>query len=213
MPSYGEMSTSERDDVFCRLLNNQCFKVNNLKVRFKAPLKLTRRLDVIYQQLSETGKIKFGGRSHNFITFKLNSFTYTLFDTGHINLTGLRQEKDVSKSVYMLRDLIPEEFGSQCPDQIPIVLDNLSASGRLIKRGRRCAYLKRKFTQVLERFCRAHSLLEWSWNPELFSGYTIRTPHGSLVVFPTGSVNILGVKKFHHCEFFQGLLDNLLCFV
>lgn len=200
------MSGQEKiEDVFCRLYNNQCFRITNLKISLKERLILSKPLSVIYADLASS--VQLGGRMHNFLTFKKDSFTFTLFSSGHVNITGIKSEKQIPLALFSLCQVLPEET-SFLTDRPPISLGNLSATGKL---GVPSAKFKKNFSQTLERFCENHSLLEdRSWNPELFAGYTIRTPHGSLVIFSSGSINILGVKEFRQCEFFEVLLNQLL---
>lgn len=190
--------------LFCQLLNGQCFKITNLKVSLRRKLCLKDLQQARDKLLYKGATLR--GRSHNFITFTSSSYVYTLFSSGHVNITGLQKERDILPAVNILRELLPEETIT-VPNNALISLDNLSVSGRLREEGT----IKYRFAERLESFCQEHDLMQCrAWNPEVFAGYTIRTPHGTLVIFPSGAINILGIKEFRQCEFFESALNSLL---
>ena len=189
-------------DVFFTTITGSDFKVINKKIRFTYPIPMKKKFFDLLRYLECKGiSVK---RANNMIIFKLDGFSYSILNTGHVNVTGLRKESDVFRCVYGLHNLLPTEIVD--PTEINIELDNLSVSGQL-NVGR-----IEHFSTVMKKFCQSHMLLEdeSSWDPERFAGYTIRTPLGTLIVFATGAVNIMGVKHFRSCEYFESLMDSLI---
>jgi len=77
-----------------------------------------------YQSALQCSQLQIRKRTNSFVTLKSNSFTYTCFYSGFVNITGIKKRKNKKQSVKILERLLNLERKSFTK---PIV-DNISST-------------------------------------------------------------------------------------
>lgn len=122
----------------------------------------------------------------NFITFKSNSFTFILFKTGkakqtHINITQIKDLTSINKAIDCLNNLI------KCT-VINYTVDNIIATSDLHKPICLSDVINgKKFDRV-------------KYNNEVFPGLFIKFNEGTIILFHSGKIVIVGCKSVKHIE-------------
>jgi TATA-box binding protein (TBP) (component of TFIID and TFIIIB) len=128
----------------------------------------------------------------NFITFKSNSFTYILFKTGkakdtHINITQIKDFSLINVAINCLINLI------KCT-VISYSVDNIIATSDLLKPVCLTEIIKRKKFQKVK------------YNNEVFPGLFIKFNKGTIIVFHSGKIVIVGCKSVKDIECLMNFL-------
>lgn len=157
------------------------YKIANYKVSCKSPL---IALDnVLYLLKVENIPCRVYA---NFIVFE-KEFTYTIFKNGkkpenHINITKLKCRSDIEKALSVLSDLL--KFHNLHNFKI----DNITASTS--------SYTTTDLNQISQK--KTWGVLKY--NPEKFPGLFIKHALGTVIIFHSGKVVILGCKEENNVE-------------
>ena len=133
----------------------------------------------------------------NILTYRAPLCTYVIFSSGHINVCGVRSLKKARRSI--------ENFCSKFPKYSTVIrkctIDNISISGRL-------GYnLLESFQSFAERLCLLTDGLPF-FDPLKFPAINIRTRRGTIVLFQTGAINIMGLKSKQDMLYFVRLISS-----
>ena len=158
-------------------------KINNVKVHFKICKKVTLK-----DNLSHNCDTVW---HHNFAVVRWR-YVYTIwFNSGVINITGIPTIDDIRVAVADICELLEiRETDIKC---FPII-DNITASGKL---GKNIDLKKLKAAQKINI----------AYNPDIFTGAFCKTDNGTIIIFSTGSYNIVGAKCQHHVSTIFTLLN------
>lgn len=167
----------------CQILQNgHCgITFNNFKISMK--FEPFESLSAIYVELElEDFQCKIHS---NFIVAK-STYVYTIFVSGHVNITGIKNAKEVEISAHNLCKI----FNVNPPKPL-YRLDNISAS----------ACLKKKINlRRLLSLPPANS--EVTFNVEIFPGLYCRLSKCTIIIFSSGNIIIVGAKNMftvHNC--------------
>ena len=167
--------------------------INNIKFGFTikpANLYLSK-----LEYLSELFEVK---RSGNIATLRTEDFVFIIFTSGHINATGVRSTDLISECV----DFFLTIFSLPYPvESIDIRIDNISASTSL-------ARPRRPAIEALGEIASRHSG-RISFNQEAFPGVTINLQYGTLIIFMSGKVNVVGVKKESNLAHLRNIISEI----
>lgn len=152
-------------------------KINNIKCRFT--INPQRCISESMEKLSEYMCFK---RTGNITTLRFSDVVYILFGFRHINLTGARSFYKLKQSV----DLFLIIFSIyHTRKNIKIIVDNISASTNL----------GRPFTGSIESLKNEFPQEQVTFNQNGFPGIRIKTKFGSLLLFSTGRISVIGLKN------------------
>jgi TATA-box binding protein (TBP) (component of TFIID and TFIIIB) len=154
------------------------FCIRNIKVSVKAR---NISLDNVIQVLNENS-VKWKNYS-NFIIFKINNFTFTIFKKGkqfdnHINITQINSLNKIIKSLLILYKLFKINV-------ISVQIDNIIATG----------YLNKKIN--LQSLVESKIYNNIKYNSEVFPGLFIRLKIGTVILFHTGKFVVVGCKDLN----------------
>jgi len=117
----------------------------------------------------------------NFVTFKIRGYTYVLFKTGkaqhtHINVTQIASIKLIKKAIKILVKLM------NCT-VLRYSIDNIIATSDLVRPINLDEVIKnKKFKKI-------------KYNNEIFPGLFIKFSIGTVIIFHTGRIVIVGCKS------------------
>lgn len=117
----------------------------------------------------------------NFVTFK-NIFSFVLFKpsrnlTSHINISSIKNKKGIKKSVRLLKSTLAVTVLSLSIDNI-VSTKNL---GNLLN---------------LSEIIRQKVFVNARYNPEHFPGLFVKFNRGTIILFHSGKVVIVGCKRY-----------------
>ena len=117
----------------------------------------------------------------NFITFKTKHYTFVLFKSGqkkqtHVNITQIPKFSSIAKAITSLRRLLHCKVLSH-------TVDNIIATSDL------------KRTVSLKRLIQEKKFQRTKYNNEIFPGLFIKFWNGTVIVFHTGKIVIVGCKS------------------
>lgn len=186
------MRKSEGEVLF-DLEHDRVWRVTNIKSRFK--VKCDGLDDLIASRFDEL-LIK---ERRNIISIITPFCTYIAFwKSGVINVTGTRSVEDNKRACEKFLSIIPE-----CELLSPQVIDNISASGSIR------SSLSGRFTSIVNDLsCIVDS--SPSFDPFTFPSANIKTRFGTMCVFESGAVNLMGLKQIEHANFFRDAIRDLL---
>jgi len=135
--------------------------------------------------------------SLNFISFRINNFTYVYFKepisnkfTNHINITKIPSIEKIEEAILKLKDLCPIQILSQS-------VDNIIATCSLD----RPINLK----EVINKKC----FVQTKYNPEQFPGLFIKVDGGTVILFHSGKIVLVGFKQLQLID--QALKQICVC--
>jgi TATA-box binding protein (TBP) (component of TFIID and TFIIIB) len=167
--------------------------INNIKFGFtiKPPSLYLSKLDY----LSEFFEVK---RSGNIVTLRTEDFVFIIFTSGHINATGVRSTHLISECVDFFLTIfsLPHKVES-----IDIRIDNISASTSLNRPSRPAI-------EVLSKIANRHSG-RISFNQESFPGVTINLKYGTIIIFMSCKVNVVGVKRESNLSYLCDIISEI----
>ena len=152
------------------------FKVANVKVSVKIP---TIALDIVYH-IARKKNIPTNFQN-NFIVLKAK-YTYIIFKKGrnssenHINITKIPNISSISKAIKEIEDLLSCKHYN-------LRVDNIIASSNLYKTLDLVEIVKRKKFEKIK------------YNNQKFPGLFITFEKGTIIVFHSGKIVIVGCKK------------------
>ncbi len=152
------------------------FQIRNIKISIKVkPLVLNNAIERL-----ENNGITLKTYS-NFLTFKTHNFTYVLFKKGqrkhsHINVTQIPSLKLIRKSIRVIEKCLGCSVLYYKIDNI-IATSDLKQSVNLID-----IVSRRRFDKI-------------KYNNEIFPGLFIKFPSGTVIIFHSGKIVIVGCKN------------------
>jgi len=167
------------------------FLVRNIKVSVKVKaLILNNALNSLSEQNVNINN--FG----NFVSFKFNNFTYVLFKRGkrkdsHVNITQIPNFWFINKAIDSLIRLLNCEVRYYTVDNIIATTD--------LKRSVSFRHLidRRKFKRI-------------KYNSEVFPGLFIKFKKGTVIVFHTGKLVIVGCKSVDNIKWINTRVRALI---
>lgn len=164
------------------------FHVRNIKISVKIkPLVLNNVVNL----LASKG-ISFKIYS-NFVTFKNRHFTYVLFKKGkrkncHINITQIQTLQLIKKALESIEDLLTCKV-------ISYKVDNIIATSDVSRKISLSEIIKKNSFDVIK------------YNNEVFPGLFIKFKEGTVILFHSGKIVIVGCKTL---ESIECILKNVL---
>ena len=178
----------------CRPFKN-CFQYEDLKTGEQCPLE---------DKLSPH-KARLTRVSGNSCTIRTERHgVFIVFCSGTVNHCGLPTRKRVESAVDFFNDtLLPAHALSK--QEQSLVVDNISLSGHLGQEGIGIP----NFRKFMDSAARALNI-PYSYDGNRFSGATLRPFYASLILFPSGALNCMGVATPDQVHKVQHLLTQLL---
>lgn len=181
-------------------------RVSNIVCHFKLDREIESQIQTTLQ-----GRIKASARGTkkyaNFFVQYPNSkgsIVFTIF-RHHVNITGLRSFKVIPFAIQTFKD------NFQLPAELNIdpIINNICASTQLVR-----SHTKEPCDVALMRIAQ---LPESRFIPDLFAGLTLQFRskehgvHGTVVLFKSAKMNILGCKSLNDVEKIAEMVKSLLC--
>lgn len=134
-------------------------------------------------------------------------FTYTLFDGGHINVTGLKNFDEIEPAFEEIRQLL--RISGPCDFKHHI--DNICSTGKTPF----STILLRPLTQAiqlhLEDWCMFRPfVIKADYQPDKFPSLHIKTKIGSILLFGSGNFILVGYKKRADAQHLSSVLKHFL---
>jgi len=116
----------------------------------------------------------------NFVTFK-KDFSFVVFkksknNSNHVNISSLRTNQDIKKSLHILKNLLKVKI-------LSLKVDNVVATTNIKKRLNLLDIARSK-------------TLNTKYNPEQFPGVFVKLVKGTAILFHSGKVVIVGSKSY-----------------
>lgn len=188
--------TRKRVTAF-KLENGRCFRISNVKIRFKTD----RPFDNVKKLIADLSLI-FGVTTYgNTFTVRAGDCVFICLFSGNINATGFASLDDIPQILELFSLIFPTYLNQ--PEGTDFIIDNISLFGRVGKR-------------VFSQFPHDVSIFEdrparkYSFNNFSFPGATLKGEKGTLVIFATGSVIVLGIKSEAAFPLFRSLLNYMI---
>jgi TATA-box binding protein (TBP) (component of TFIID and TFIIIB) len=163
--------------------------INNLKIRFTIFRKQLPKLREEIKKLSTVQSVK---THHNFIVFK-NSFVFIIFfNSGTVNITGIKSFSNISDAICCFCTTFNISRSSIKSETI---VDNITATGSF---GRTVNL--RNLKETINNGGKTESKISAaSFNPNYFPAVFCKTfGIGTVLVFGSGKYNIVGAKCQEH---------------
>ena len=178
-------------------------KINNIKISIKffefSQVKLN-----IKDFLASKCKYLSKRDNLNFVIFRPpNGFVYTIFHSGHINITNLKSVDEIHQAVCFIVDTLnlPQTLNEAYQ------IDNISANGtlHLVSKFNSLQKLCEKIQELDESF----EVSKISYETQRFSGATIRRSgyfkknvkgNGTVLLFNNSKFIIVGAKSLDHVK-------------
>lgn len=163
------------------------FLIRNIKVSVKVnPIILNNALAQLKSEKINTKEFC------NFITFKTNNYTFIIFKTGkakdtHINITQIKDFCHIDLAINCLINLI------KCT-VISYTVDNIIATSDLLK------------SVCLSEIIEKNIFQKVKYNNEVFPGLFLKFKQGTIIVFHSGKVVIVGCKLVKDIECLMNIL-------
>lgn len=177
----------------------QEWKITNIKFRFK--VQVQSRYKFKSYLLSKADPL-FVSETNNIITYRCIKCVFVIFTSGHVNVCGISLLEDIKGCVKLFKRHFPKySEGMSTP-----IIDNISLSGRLSFS---------LFTSYPEIITTLSLLCDGvpSCDPFKFPATNIRTQKGTIVVFQSGVINIMGARRKGDFKFFKRVLQRLVRYV
>ena len=165
-----------------------CLKTHNVKFHFKSNIR----------DLSYKTKNYIKSTHKNFIVLRIDEKVFTIFNSGHINVTGVKCFNDVYNTVRMFCNHFLECDYEYCKKSITV--DNSTCS----------AYIDVKKKLYLPDLIKVTKRTV-SLRPDFFPGAVLREKNQpTVVVFSTGKFIIIGGKSYSEVnELYQQICQLL----
>lgn len=167
--------------------------INNIKCRFKVIIKDFKR-KISYIELYFT--VKTCG---NITSIRTGECVYIIFNTsGHVNICGIKYMSDIQDRVRVFLLLFSM---TKCSSPINVKIDNISANG----------YFSRPIFQnisVIKDFANTING-SVSFPQGRFPGITVRTKFGTIIIFQSGKINVVGLKSVKSISVIEKKLELL----
>lgn len=167
--------------------------INNIKFGFtiKPPSLYLPKLDY----LSDFFEVKKKG---NIVTLRTEDYVFIIFTSGHINATGVKSLDLIEDCLDFFLTIFSLPYSNS---DINVRIDNISAScflGHPLHVG----------IDALRDITKVHQGT-LSFNQEAFPGITINLPWGTLIIFTSGKINAVGVKKKTNLRMLQSVINEI----
>lgn len=157
-------------------------KINNVNISFK----------ISTDKLSNIFDSDFPLQSHNNIHIirdpEIKKRVYTVFRSGHINITGLPTFRDISDGLSRFNTLFNQTVAVK-----DITVNNSTASGRLYNDTKFLNFQKIK--EEIKKHSSCDNKMTFNFRPHYFPGAILRRKNKStIILFCNGKYNIIGSK-------------------
>jgi TATA-box binding protein (TBP) (component of TFIID and TFIIIB) len=169
------------------------FVINNIKCRFRiASLQYKRYI----ADLSLFYSVKVNG---NITSIHTEDCVYIIFNTsGHVNVTGIKKIEHIEGCIETFLDIfcINEQISG-----LDIKIDNISASGFI------GLPLLLSLKEIENASLHINGLV--TFNQGRFPGICVKTPHGTAIIFQSGKINVVGIRKVGDLIIFEEYADKI----
>lgn len=141
-------------------------------------------------------------RHHNF-TVVHHGYSYTIFQTGFVNITGVMAQCEINLATEIFYDLFNVNLSDCCG---AATVDNITASGNFNKKLNLHSIAKyisssEEVSSILTPTNCVPKKRVFKFNPDYFPGAVLR--HfgiGSIIIFASGNFTIVGAKTLPHIQ-------------
>lgn len=186
-------------------------------VNYKASIKIVCKHCVLRIRKSLV-KVNDRNKSRNFTVGNIenNDCRLTLFHTGHLNVTKVRQLREIDRLCQLLNELC-------CDDQPPLQyrVDNITATGSVSpppftsSYGAFISHEKLNLQEILKRASDRQEtefdIVRLHYDRENFPGLKIWTIYGTILLFNSGRFVLTGVKDERHLSVLADSIIRELC--
>ena len=153
-------------------------RINNIKCRF-----FLDRPDQIRKTLKNIEGIVGIEKTGNIATIRCGDCVYIVFSSGHVNLSGVKSLAKIKECV----DLFLLMFSLyHMRSEVVVTVDNISASTKL-------KHPIEWNVEAIKKKLGPKVLV--SFNQSCFPGISVKTRRGTLILFRSGSISVVGVKN------------------
>lgn len=183
-------------------------KIYNYKISFRTNLAFKQIVTGL--KIGENGVLSVK-LLHNYAVLKACGYVYSLNYSGFANVTSLKSQSDIDRSIKVLCKLarIPLK-------QFPYKIDNITASGTFgapISLHR----LQKYFTgESREGGGECSFTAQFTYNPNFFCGANLKyfgDGGGTIIIFTTGSYTVVGAKCINHVNEIYEQTKQMLSFM
>ena len=177
--------------------NNRHYKTYNVKFHFKLSDKNLAQKIVLDERANENQQSQT--RHKNFCIKRIEKNVFTIFSSGHVNVTGVRSFDDVRKTI----DIFTSQFNTV--EKNSIVIDNsttvASYFGTKSKEKNSAQHSEKRInisalTSIIKNDLSNEDNITLSLRPHFFPGAVIRRKNKcTIIVFTTGRFIIIGAKS------------------
>lgn len=169
------------DQVLFRTKDGVPWKPTNIKLSFVAG----EIQDNFFSRInlcSAWREVKNVKRVGNIVSIKSQFGVFVIFSQRCVNVTGVRCMSEIEEALLFFARIFPSV------KKISFKIQNIFAGGKLDG-----VCDSALFLPVLKTFCREAGYCYYFHNLK-FPGFSIRTAQCTMVVFPSGSINLLGLS-------------------
>lgn len=147
-------------------------------------------------------------RINTYCIIEYEGFIYSIFYTGHINITKIQNRLQLNKSVYLICNLL--NYNSK----ISIQIDNITYSGQSISRkvslSNFCLYLNTEETETYWNIILPIHIKSIKVNFMCFPNCFIKTNSGTVILAKSGKYSMIGCRKESDGQLLLNWLNNSL---
>lgn len=168
-------------------------KINNIKCRF-----IIEYPDNYLKQVAQISQFNSVKKSGNIVVIRTSSAVYVVFSGVYVNLTGIKKIRKVRQYISEFYDLfsIPIKVNSY-----KFKVDNISANTVLNIPDFNINTCATKLANTYNGLILQNTLK--------FPSVSIRFTFGTIVIFRSTKVNVIGVKNFRQLLFLKNVLQKL----
>ena len=155
-----------------------------------------------YQWALQHADICICKKTSSFITFKYRSFTYTCFNSGFVNVTGVKRRKEKSVAVKALEECLSLEHKSFTRPIVDNISSNWSEKNKL---------KKINLLVILSIAQKHNSIKETKYNREKFPALFLKTCHwGTLLWYGSPAIVAVGSKSKKDVKLLNKVIQSIL---
>jgi TATA-box binding protein (TBP) (component of TFIID and TFIIIB) len=189
-------------------------RINNYKVSLKLRFNNDKNYNILYKRMKNDSD-HFRKKCKNFFTLKGLRHTYSIYTSGHVNVTGIRDINEIDNicsEIIKFTGIQPEHsiFRGSC-----FCIDNINATGYIGGRINISQFAQLSLIKDLTDFLRndrnkiSKNRVGIFYEPELFHAVKIVTDNGTCLLFSTGKINYLGSKSYDMLEWVVSRIEIL----
>lgn len=150
-------------------------------------------------------------RNNSFFILRRYSYVYTLFRTGHINVTKIRHPKHIERAVQLICDDL------NISETLSYRIDNMTASGDLAKLSDitiATPLCLRLISVEVSNNLDSYKVGSVRFDTQTFPACYFKCKSGTISLFNTGKFNLVGLRSQEDvvilCSILQGILKCLI---